>query len=330
MEFIIASPAREELSSLAAYQKLDIDIGKQNDFVLDLDRKTAASLGIEKQGYLFSPGTEFGGIFDNVDTNTGNDDTEWSGILFRGMLERDIIQPPSGQDYRVVSGEANNIIRTILAENGALGGFFTVPAKSSGTTIQSYQFDRYVTKLKGLSDMLASKNLRLWIHAEAGAPGESFTVYVEAVPVMDYSNELEYSQDSHVVIRIKDYSGGINHLICLGQGELHERQRVDLYVQADGSIGLTKYYTGIRERTDVYDYSSVESIEDLTKGGIERLTELMSSVSLDMDIAEDFDPAIGDIIGGRDYESGVYLAKPVTGKILRADGSKQSIQVSVE
>jgi hypothetical protein len=330
MEFIVASPEMQELSALSMYDKLDIDIGKKNDFVLNISRTVAGDLGIEKGGYFFSPGTEFGGIFDSSEVNTGDDDAVWSGILFRGMLEEDVIRPFPNQDYRVISGEANTVIRTILNENNALGTFFVVPDTDTGIAFQTYQFERYTTKLKGLSKMLATKGLRLSIHAETKDPGEPFAVYVEAVPVVDYSNELEYSQDSHFVIRIKDFCGGINHLICLGQGDLADRQRVDLYVQANGQIGVTKYYTGIHERTEVYDYSSAESLDDLISYGIEQLREIMNKRTLDMDIEEDFEAGIGDIVGGRDYESGIYLALPVTGKILRSDGSGSSIQVSVE
>ena len=58
---------------------------------------------------------------------------------------------------------------------------------------------------------------------------------------------------------------GVNHLICLGEGELKDRVVKHLYVQKDGSIGEEQYYTGIEEITETYDYNSTEAAELVEK-----------------------------------------------------------------
>ena len=39
---------------------------------------------------------------------------------------------------------------------------------------------------------------------------------------------------------------------------------------------------------------------------------------------------IGDIIGGRDYDTGMYAAKPIAKKIYRVAGGKTSLEYKVE
>jgi hypothetical protein len=256
----------------------------------------------------------------------------WNGLTWRGLLDKDIIEPPSGQAYRIVSGECNALIGQILALNGGTGTLFTAATANTGKTVINFQFDRYTTKLKGLAKMLLSVGMRLEIAAKMGGPNAPFSIIVSAVPITDYSDSIEWSQNSRVAVQITDNKGGINHLICLGSGELAARQRIDLYVHSDGTIGTGgKYYTGIRERKAVYDYGSVESADDLMSYGIDRLTELMDKKELVIKVTDDFDEVdIGDIIGGRDYDAGVSLSKPVTGKILRLQDGKTTIEINVE
>ncbi|NCD04411.1 MAG: hypothetical protein EOM00_15805, partial [Clostridia bacterium] len=134
------------------------------------------------------------------------------------------------------------------------------------------------------------------------------------------------------------FTGGINHLICLGKGNLKDRLVIHLYVQEDGTIGNNKFYTGEDERTSVYDYSSCESAEELQEKGIERLKELMSYTNMDMDLYNQSlsglkgmpeDVAIGDIVGGRDKDTGIYLSKQITQKIVAVKSGRESINYKV-
>jgi len=330
VDFIVTDSSRIETAFLEDFEMLDVDIGKQNDFELRIPRSTSKKLAIELGGFLFCPKTEFGGVITRIALETTDNSALWSGIAWRGLLSLDIIIPPLGQDYRVISGEANNILRTVLAENGSVGIFFDIPYIDTGVTFTNYQFHRYETKLKGLSRMLLSKGLKLRIRAVQGGSNEPFKVTCEAVPIIDYSNKLEYSDDYKMNISIVQDDGGINHIICLGRGELKDREVVHLYVQSGGAIGTTKYYTGFDERVAVYNYSSVESLEELVKGGIEKLQELKSSKRLDLKVADlDFGVEIGDIVGGRDRVENIYLTKPVTGLIYRSTGGVEEIEASV-
>src|SRR5699024_3321035 len=118
----------------------------------------------------------------------------WRGNAIRKLLEQYIIQPPSGQDYRTVSGDANEILESVLG--GAFGGLFTLPEASIAIDIPSYQYDRYTAALTGFTKMLATKNARLEIEVIQGGPNEAFKIMLSAVPIQDLSQEIEYSQDS--------------------------------------------------------------------------------------------------------------------------------------
>ena len=103
-----------------------------------------------------------------------------------------------------------------------------------------------------------------------------------------------------------------------------------LYAQLDGSIRQDKkYYNGLLERTAVYDYSSAEGMEDLIENGTEKLQELMGKKTMGMSVQE-ADLQIGDIIAGRDYETGVYLQKPVVQKIVKVENETLTIEYKVE
>jgi hypothetical protein len=329
MDFLIASPDFLEQGEMLEYQRIDVDVGKKNDFEIILSRQRTADYFVEKGGFFFVPGTEYGGMFESTKTDTNSNKVKWSGHTWRGLLEQDLIMPQSGQDYRIMSGDANVIIGQVLALNNTISGVFTVPDKLSGITYQNHKFNRYTTVLAGLTRMLLQQDLRLYIHAEQGEEGEPFTVQVEAVPIVDWSDELEYSDDDFVNVHIEAYGGGINHLVCLGQGELKDRTRIDLFIQEDGSIGLTKYFTGLDERIALYSYPNAEDESELMSGGIERLEKLQDSLEMELDIS-DFDVEIGDIVGGRDRDFGLTLKQPVTGKIFRAENNKTSIEVSVK
>ena len=52
---------------------------------------------------VYVPDTEYGGIIEDVLTDTSLDYVELKGYTWRGRMEMKVIEPPSGSDYRVVS-----------------------------------------------------------------------------------------------------------------------------------------------------------------------------------------------------------------------------------
>lgn len=307
---------------------IDFAVGSdENDYEIKIRRDRWD----ERYAYgniFYVKNTEFGGIIGRKKINTAEDTISLFGRTWRGMLDKKIIRPPSGQDYRKVSGELNTVLNTLVTEQ--FGDYFVVSQNDTGVSVTNYQFDRYCTLSAGIVKMLKSVGYKLhieYIQQERGQPG-----YVElsAVPIVDYSEQIELSQDSKLNFVFDETKNGVNHLVCLGKGELKERQVIDLYVQADGSIDTTQYYTGIQEVAESYENTSSDS-EELEEKGRERLQQIMNSTAFSMDVETlNMDVEIGDIIGGRDYVTGMYAAKPIAKKIYKVSDGKSSLEYEIE
>lgn len=322
MQFIVCDAEKMELCALPEHVSVDLDIGDTNDAEIVPD-KGYLDYGM----YLICPGTEYGVLLEEKDSWTNGEEETWRGNTFRGFLKQFIICPPQGQDYLTVNGDAHDILRQVLGN--AFDGMFVIPELPSGIILNG-NFDRYIDALTGFTKLLDAKGARLNIEIKQGGSNEPFFVVLSAVPKSNLSAEIEYSQDSQVAVHFSESRRGINHLICLGKGELKDRQVVHLYAQKDGSIAQDKpYYTGLKERTAVYDYKDVESLEELIKGGTERLRELMDYRKMEMDV-QDLEAQIGDTIAGRDYDTGFYLQKPITGKIVRVQEGEISVEYKVK
>lgn len=318
MDLIYADRNGKELGILNKFQ-LDMDIGVDNDFQI--------AVGVDNNvltyGYrVYAIDTEYGGLINNIKVDTKTSRIYYMGRSWRGILSSKIIKPVQGNAYYAVNGEANSVIQEMINYT-RLDGFFKVDDTVSNINISNYSFDRYTTLLNGLNKMLDTVNARLRIQYK-----DDGYVHLSAENIVDYSSEEEYSDDSKIDFIIEDNKLSVNHLVCLGKGELLDRQVIDLYVQADGSIGDTQYYFGIDEVMDVYDYSSVESLEELRKSGIEKLKELQGTKTFEITV-EDMDLELGDIVGCRERITGLYLARKVTQKIIKINNNILSINYKV-
>ena len=306
-ELIYLTPELTEIGP--CNENIDFDVGEDNasnDFLL----KGIIPDGV---GGIYVPGTEFGGLIGYTQTTNKSDVVSNKGYTWRGLLTLGIISPPAGSSYKVVSGDANAILAELLG--GYMGGIFTIPAETSGIAITDYQFPLYCTLLTGITGMLEEYGAKLRIIAEKPAHGGEVVITIDAVE--SATIETMYSQESPVSLTFTDNRLGINHLICLGGGELQERTRVDLYVQADGSIGTTQYYTGLDERTAIYDYSNAESEANLIRCGKLRLKSIATGKTLTIDNS-DVDGDVGDYVSA--YYNGASASVRITEKILTITG----------
>lgn len=323
MDFIVADDSMRELGYLDISKTMDIDIGETNEFEITLKTEEWMSFsGGAKNCLFYAPDTEYGGMIACIYTPKGQKNIVLSGDTWRGMLGKKIIQPPAGEDYRTVSGDAHTIMKGLLDD--AFGTLFLVPATNSGIVINNYSFDRYTDVLTGLTKMLLTQDARLDIKYRLGHPGY---VEVRAVKIVDYSNQKDYSaDDDRITFSTREVRNGINHLICLGGGELKERQVAHLYVSKYGKIVDEQVYTGQDERVAIYDYGSAESMEELIKYGKERLRELMNYKQFDITVDDLETAEIGDIVGGRERTTGFLIRQQITQKIIQVDDDKATIE----
>lgn len=276
---------------------------------------------------VYVPDTEYGGIIGEILISTTLDYVELKGYTWRGRLAYKVIEPPSGSDYKVVSGELNSVLKSLIEPE--FGGLYVVSDEDTGVSVNNYQFDRYCTLLEGIAKMLKSVGYRLDIRhkREHGVPGY---ILVKAVPIVDYSQEIELSRDSGLNYTMEDKRDGVNHLIVTGKGELQERNVFHLYVWPDGSIKKTQYYKGFDEIVQVYENTSTET-DQLEAQSVEKLTEWMSKKTFSMDVEKlGINVSIGDVIGGRDYLTGMYALKPIENIVYSVVNGVESKEYELE
>ena len=213
------------MGALSKYA-VDLDIGDKNDFELQMNIQNHC---MEYGSIWYVDHTEFGGIVDDIKIDTQKGLVYYMGRSWRGILQKKIIEPDPGQDFYTVSGDANDVLWEIMQRLG-LQDFFSVPSMAANIQIQGYQFDRYIDAYSGIMKMLGK------VGAKPVLQMEEMKIRLEAVQALDLSSKYEYSDDYGMQIILDDNRGGINHMLCLGQGDLKERIVIHLYVNAAGEI----------------------------------------------------------------------------------------------
>lgn len=298
---------------------IDLDIGKDNDFQIDMNLKNHC---ITHGSIWYVEATEYGGIVDDVKIDTKKNTVYYSGRAFRGILEKKIIEPESGQDYYIVSGDANRILEQLIEKVG-LSDLFIVPTEDAGIKISNNQFERYTDMYAGVQKMLSDVNAKLVCTVT-----NDVKVQIQATQIEDLSEKYEYSDDYGMQVIFEQNRGGINHLICLGDGELAERTVIHLYVDKSGNVGDTQYYKGVSEITEIYDYGNVKSEEELRKQGIQKLKELKNSDSLTAQF-DRLDVDIGDVVGGKNRQTGVTMKEVISSEIVKIKNDRCTVTYEV-
>ena len=316
-DIIVATSTGVELRTLL-FREYDFEIGdKENSFLITCNRSEWEN--IPDNARIYIPGTEYGGIYKHLESETKDGSVAVGGYTWRGMLQNQILCPPSGSNYAHDTGELNAVLAARVS--AALPGLFEGSAESTGVTVTSYRYNRYCTLYDGLKDMLKSVGYKMRITYSQ----ERGKVIVDAVPIVDYSNQIEYSSDMNANYSMTIDKMGVNHLICLGQGELKNRTVVHLYSDVNGVISRTQTQFGEDEVADVYDYAGAE-LDDLIQSGTTTLKDKTSKNEFSIDLETVQDVAVGDIVGSRDYITGNAMTAPITTKVVKWQGGFESIE----
>lgn len=328
MELIHAKKNGTEIEMLVD-PEADIELGGEGQYAHSMQFSFPADTWDQSIGYgdlIYVPDTEIGGMVGEIHSSTENNVVSIMARTWRGMLDYKIIEPPAGADYYTISGELNTCIDRLLS--GRFGSLFRASNDNTGVTVTNYQFDRYTTLLAGLNKMLQGVGYKLVIkYINTVTPGY---VEVSAAPIVDYSQSIELSQDYGLAFTVDDIRNGVNHLICAGKGELKDREIIHLYVNNKGKIVNTKYYTGVDEVVGFFENASAEGAE-LRNSGIDHLKTVMNSKEIQMDILSlQGGIGLGDVIGGRDYITGLSLAQPISNVVITITGGVESRTYSIK
>lgn len=304
MDLIVTDAAGTPSGSYASWT-LDLAYGSEEN---DFDLRCPACL--EPGCRWWVDGTGWGGIVDDVRTSVtgGEGELTYHGRDWHGLLASKILEPDKGRDYLTMSGTIGMLLRTVISRIG-LQDIITVTEGTSKTA--RWQFDRYCDAWSGLSKMLRASGLRLRITAAQNG------VTVDAPPITAAGDLI----DSDLI----DFdatlaSHPVNHLICLGKGELKDRIVVHWYADHKGALSHTQTIKGADERTSVYELSNADVAELETKGKT-KLQELRDTGSIDVDVTDGIDLDVGDTVTGRDNTTGLQVTAEITKKIVKiSDG----------
>lgn len=276
----------------------------ENDFSVELPTDVCeVRVGDE----MFYPFTEYGGVVDSVEIDTTGDYNKvtLSGRTWHGIMDSSIVRPDPGQDYLTVSGGVEESIASLIARQGLDGTFVAAPGDEAAISYRAGRYDSMWSVLRG---MLGSVGMVPVIRRT------QTSCEVSAAPIRDISGV----DDNYVPIKLVK-SRPVNHLVCLGEGELSDRTVVDLYVGPDGSVSQTQSYFGADEIAEVYDYTSA-SRGDLIEDGTERLLGYVEdSSSIDAEIPADSGARVGDTVTGRFVDTGASVTASVS--IISVSGS---------
>lgn len=315
-DIIVAAPDGTELRCML-FSEYDFEIGdEENSFLVTIPRPEWESVANDSRIYI--PGTEYGGLYKRLESDTKNNSVAVGGLTWRGMLQKKIISPPSGQDYATDSGELNAILDARVS--AAFPGLFVGSSESTGVTV-SFQYQRYATMYDGLKALLKSVGYKMQIEYDQVLR----KVVVSAVPIVDYSSEIEYSSDMSADYSMIIDRTGINHLVCLGSGELRNRIVVHLYVDGNGVISQTQTFFGENEIAEVYDYAGA-SRDDLIQSGVDQLKGELNLNEFAIELESEREVQIGDIVGSRDYITGYTVTAPITTKIVKFEDGFVNIE----
>lgn len=316
MDLIYTNSSGADVGVFSAYS-FDMSFGaSENDFEIIVESKDA---NLEDGAFIYIEGTEYGGINDGIKATTNGETVTYKGRTWHGIINSKVIVPDTGADYYIVNGEANSVLSSLISRLG-LTRLFEVTSETSDINISTYQFNRYCKAYDGIRAMLSSVNAKLRME------WKDRKICLSAVPIADYT---ESPVDGEIAtLKVERQNKKVNHLICLGRGELAAREVIHLYADAFGNIGNTQYYSGFDEICDVYDNSSAESSADLRKGGIDRFKELMNGDKAEVSLTETSGLAydVGDIIGATEYKTGITVSEKVSQKIVKINSGIINIE----
>lgn len=319
MDLIYTDINGRDVGVLLDYE-MDLAFGSdENNFecAVDLDSHCC-----EPGCLLYFEDTEYGGIIDLLRVDTENANVTYGGRTWHGILESKVLSPDTGQDYLVLNGEANAVLQALIIRMG-LAEMFAAETEDSGLQISNYKMPRYVYGYSGIRKMLSSIGGKLTITYLDGA------VVLAAVPLVDYSQDEEWDS-SQIDFTIEINKRPVNHLICLGQGDLKDREVIHLYSDENGNISMTQSLTGLDEVMEVYDYPNAESSDELLEGGRERLAEAYTEANtLEVNFDSEEDYGIGDIVGAKEEITGISVAKEITKKIVKINQKGIDIECQI-
>lgn len=231
MDLIYTDKTRKDIGVLSDYE-LDEAFGKsENNFSLKISLSEHC---MEPGCVIYAENTEYGGIIDTLNPNTKDSTLTYKGRTWHGILNSKVLEPNTGEDYLILSGEANSVLKEIITRL-KLNDVFSVSEEDSGIEIIHYQCSRYPCAYDEIRKMLYEFMGKLTINCQMK------TLLLSVSPLYDYSADEEWDA-SQLDFAIEKNYHPVNHLICLGSGDLKDRHVIHLFTDENGGIQPYSFY----------------------------------------------------------------------------------------
>lgn len=294
---------------------IDIEVGKYGIASNDFELQLAINLWdrvFNKDSIFYIMDTEFGGIVGPKKVDTSKNSITLKGKTFRGLLEKEYVQPPNGQAYYVAKGEANKIINDLIGNK--FGSLFVVDNVGLSDITVNYQI-RDINLLEALEKMLYNADIK----SRLDISFHDNQVHIQALPIVDLSELLQYDQSYGITMIAETQTNSYNHILALGKGELTDRLRINLYLQDDNTWNIQENssYSGFKRITYKYDSTSEEDESKLIENAIEAVEKANGTSNLDVSFTSD-DAELFNIVGAKEEITQMSFKEQITKKILKA------------
>lgn len=300
MEFVIADKDGRNLRQIVECEA-DLAYGDdENDFELTCDPSIAPKEG----DIVYCDGTEYGGVVDEVESDTATRLVTARGRTFHGILAGKRLVPDSGKKAVTVSGTAKAVMQSLITRF-KLSPMFVAVDGAGGNV--SYTFERFGDAYSGIRAMAKAHSLRLSLVYSDGR------VEASLVPVRSLGDKVDSDLMDFTVSRIARRT---NHLVCGGTGEQENRKVVHFYADSSGKVSKTQSLFGVDEIAAFYDYSNADEAE-LDEEGRKELEGMQTSGSVSISAHDDIEAEVGDYVTATDNVTGTKVTSEISKKILK-------------
>ena len=320
MELMVADQSGADLGPMD-FDSGDFDWGHDGggDLSLVTCEKPVPPVGC----HVYDPATGACGRVTGHKASTGSPVVTVLGDSWTGMLDCHVIGPDQGQDYLTLSGDVADVVAQVVARAGMSStvrvkghtGVGVTHTMTGSRSDEQRDAGRYMGVWAAIWQVLTDHGCAIDATWDGGV---SLTVRRAA----DWTgDEAAYVGLATVTTK---RAPATNHLVCLGRGELHDRERVDVYADVLGRCGTDQTQAGAAERAEVYEYSGSD---DLLADGLRKLRGMQAKASsVTVDVSDGVTLGIGDVVGGTDPVTGDHVRATVSECIARVSGGSMRLE----
>lgn len=332
MELIHADKYKNELRYIDSFTRFDASVnlnGEVNDnsWSLTLPVECFRSNPFELGEFVYVEGGEWGGQVECIKHNSDSHTVEISGLCWRGLLLRGIVQPLEGDAHLIVEADdANDLLRMLIGSQ--LNDIIRVSdEKYPLECSHSFRYDDLFDALHGLAEKYG---FVINVDYSDGMAVISAATLINSNGLNEFSADM----DGGIVAQL-GCIGRCNHMLALGGGELLNRTVLEFWLLPDGSITEDKNAEGLPSpsewRTYLYDFSAAEDETQLRSYAKRKFKEFAKSSSMDFTLDNQFiELRLGDIVSASDEVTGISENAKISGKLLTVDSGGINIRYSME